>query len=126
MQAEAITAVKPTRDGTLILDGYGIRVGVDRRHLVVSDGIGRQRRAERFSRATSHLKRLVILGHSGVITLEALRWLSDFGVSVTQIDFDGRVVLSTGVRRLNEAKLRRAAASAAGTEKGAEVGRWIV
>lgn len=126
MQAEAITAVKPTRDGTLILDGYGIQVSVYRRHLVVSDGVGRQRRSGRFARATAQLKRLIILGHSGAVTLEALRWLSDVGVSVTQIDLDGRVVLATGVRRLNDAKLRRAAALAAGTETGAAVGRWIV
>src|ERR1700680_3459973 len=126
MQAEATTAVKPTKDGTLVLDGYGISVRVERRHLVVSDGVGRQRRSGRFARATSQLKRVVILGHSGCVTLEALRWLSDVGVSVAQIDLDGRVVIATGVRRLNEARLRRAVALAAGTPAGAAIGRWIV
>jgi len=126
MQADATTAVKPTGDGTLVLDGYGIRVTVERRHLVVSDGVGRQRRSGRFARATSQLRRLIILGHSGYLTLEALRWLADVGVSVAQIDLDGRVVMATGVRRLNEAKLRRAAALAAGTPKGAAIGRWMV
>lgn len=126
MQTQAITAVKLTRDGTLVLDGYGIHVSVERRHLVVSDGVGRQRRSGRFARATSHLERVVVLGHSGYITLEALRWLSDVGASFTQVDLDGRVLVATGTRRLNEAKLRRAAATATETHKAVTLGRWII
>lgn len=125
MQTQAITAVKLTRDGTLVLDGYGIHVSVERRHLVVSDGVGRQRRSARFARATSQLERLVILGHSGYITLEALRWLSDVGASFTQVDLDGRVLVATGTRRLNEARLRRAAAGVE-RHKAVDLGRWII
>jgi CRISPR-associated endonuclease Cas1 len=125
MQTEAITAVKLTRDGTLVLDGYGIHVSVERRHLVVSDGVGRQRRSGRFARATSHLERVVVLGHSGYITLEALRWLSDVGASFTQVDLDGRVLVATGTRHVSEARLRRAAAGVE-RHKAVDLGRWII
>ena len=65
------------RAGLLILSGYGIKVAVESGHLVVEDGVGSARRRGRFSRATAGLKRLVIVGHSGIVSLEALRWLHD-------------------------------------------------
>ena len=40
----------PIRSGIVMLTGYGIKVSVDRRHLAVSDGIGRQRRTGRFTK----------------------------------------------------------------------------
>jgi hypothetical protein len=70
------TAV-PIRNGVVTLSGYGIKVAVDRRHLSVSDGIGRQRRTGRFTKATCRIKRLVVIAQSGFVTLEALRWLYD-------------------------------------------------
>jgi hypothetical protein len=52
MQNESTTrpSAVPVRSGIVMLSGYGIKVSVDRRHLAVSDGIGRQRRAGRFAR----------------------------------------------------------------------------
>jgi hypothetical protein len=63
----------PVRNGALVLGGYGVRVAVERGQLAVSDGIGRERREGLLSRATCGLKRLVVLGHSGTISFEALR-----------------------------------------------------
>ena len=53
-----------------IVDGYGLRIAIERRHLVVVDGTGRGRRERRFPRVGHGLRRLVVLGHSGSITLE--------------------------------------------------------
>ena len=36
-------------EGICVADGYGVRVFVDRRYLVVADGIGRKRRERRFA-----------------------------------------------------------------------------
>ncbi|MEJ2289944.1 MAG: FAD-binding protein, partial [Deinococcales bacterium] len=45
--------------------------------------------------------RLVILGHTGSITLEAIRWLRDAGVTLVQIDADARTArVQPGVRNL--------------------------
>ena len=49
---------------------------------------GRHRRTERLNRATSGLKRLVVIGHTGFVTLEALRWIRDVGAAFVQIDRD--------------------------------------
>ena len=39
------------------------------------DGIGRHRRERVFAKALAPIKRLVVIGHEGAMTLEALRWL---------------------------------------------------
>ena len=68
--------------------GYGLKIYVNRGHLVVHQGVGRNRSTERFNRATSNLNRLVVIGHTGFITLEAMRWIRDVGAAFVQIDGD--------------------------------------
>ena len=58
--------------GVLTLTGYGLRVAVERGHLVCTDGIADRRRTLRFSRVDRTLKRLVIIGHSGTVSLDAI------------------------------------------------------
>ncbi len=114
-----------TRNGVLISDGYGVDIRVDRSRLVVRDGICDDRREARFARATSGLKRLVVLGHSGMITLEAMRWLNDIGAAFVQIDADSRVIAASGPSCLDDARLRRAQALALTHPVGLEITKWI-
>src|SRR5690349_21214024 len=79
-------------DGLLVLNGYGVRVSVERRHLCFEDGFGGERRSGRLSRATAGLKRLVVIGHTGFITFEAMRWLHDVGAAFVHIDADGVLI----------------------------------
>jgi CRISPR-associated endonuclease Cas1 len=113
-----VTAPARPHSGLLVLSGYGIKVAVESGHLVVEDGVGSARRRGRFSRATAGFKRLVILGHSGIVSLEALRWLHDIGASFIQIDADGQLINCAGPAGLNDARLRRAQALAAETGNG--------
>jgi CRISPR-associated endonuclease Cas1 len=101
-----------------VASGFGLKVFVDRGHLVVHDGIGRKRRTVRFNRATCQLRRLVILGHSGYVTFEALRWLRDIGAAFVHIDRDGTLVTVTAAERLHESRLRRAQVLAAENDIG--------
>ena len=79
---------------------------------------GRHRRTERLNRATSGLKRLVVIGHTGFVTLEALRWIRDVGAAFVQIDRDGNLIAASAPERLHESKLRRAQVLAAENEAG--------
>ena len=99
--------------------GYGVKIYVERGHLVVHDGIGRDRETRRFNRATSKLDRLVVIGHTGFITLEAMRWIKDVGASFVQIDADSNVVaMSVSEWYSSSRHLRRAQVLAAETEVG--------
>jgi hypothetical protein len=65
------------RSGVLTLFGYGINVRLDRGHLVVKDGIGPQRRQARLPRVGHGLRRLIVIGSDGMVSLAAIRWLVD-------------------------------------------------
>jgi CRISPR-associated endonuclease Cas1 len=96
------------RHGVLTLFGYGISVHVERGHLVVKDGIGADRLQSRLSRVGHSLRRLVVVGCDGFISLAALRWLADQDVSFVMLERDGSVLATTGPVRPSDARLRRA------------------
>src|SRR5215472_7386411 len=96
------------RHGVVTLFGYGIKVHVDRGHLSIQDGIGTNRRDGRLSRVGHGLRRLVVIGSDGMVSLSALRWLADQDAAFVMLDRDGSVLLTTGPVRPSDARLRRA------------------
>lgn len=106
-----ISELKP-RHGVITLFGYGIAVRVDRGHLMLEDGIGADRSQGRLPRVNHGLKRLVVIGSDGMVSLAALRWLVDQKASVIMLDRNGSVLMTTGPVHSSEAKLRRAQALA--------------
>ncbi|MGB7228802.1 MAG: CRISPR-associated endonuclease Cas1, partial [Candidatus Acidiferrales bacterium] len=76
------------------------------------DGIGSRRAAARFSRVGHGIRRLVVIGSDGAVSLSALRWLADQDASFLMLDRDGSVLATTGPVRPSDARLRRAQALA--------------
>lgn len=127
--AAATSSPRPitvSADGILVLSGYGLRISVQRRHLAVADGVGRDRRSGTLHRATSGLKRLVVIGHTGFITLEAVRWLHDAGVAYVQVDSDGRLMASYASLGTNDVRLRLAQALATTSDVGLGVAKRLI
>lgn len=113
-------------DGVLVVSGYGVRVAVERGHLAVESGIAGTRHRERFSRISPAVHRVVLVGHSGTVTLDALRWLHDVGASLIHIDNDGTLLAVAAPRDLNNASLRRAQAVAPFTGVGLRIARELI
>jgi CRISPR/Cas system-associated endonuclease Cas1 len=105
-------AVMRPRRGVVVLYGYGSSVRVERGHLIVEDGIGSDRNKVRFSRVGHGLERLVAIGADGMVSLAALRWLSDQNASFVMLERDGTVLTTTGPVRPSDVRLRRAQALA--------------
>ena len=106
------TVTPELRNGVLTLFGYGIRVHVDRGHLIVDDGIGPHHRRCRLARIGHNLRRLVVIGSDGMVSLAAIRWLAEKKAAFVMLDRYGSVLLATGPAGPRDARLRRAQALA--------------
>lgn len=114
------------RSGVLTLFGYGIKVRMQCGHLEIEDGIGPERRRIRLARVGHGLKRLVVIGSDGFISLAALQWLADQDASFAMLERDGKVLATTGPVRPSEAKLRRAQALAHSSGAALHISRELI
>ena len=94
--------------GVVTLFGYGSVARVERGHLILEDGVGMKRGQGRFAGSGAGLKRLVVIGSSGMVTFEALRWLSEQDAAFVMLDRDGSVLAVSGPVGPSDARLRRA------------------
>jgi CRISPR-associated endonuclease Cas1 len=113
------------RGDVCVAEGYGLRIHLRHGRLHVCDGFPGERRERVYGRVNPGICRLVVLGHAGSITFEALRWLTDLGIAFVQIDKDGRLV-ATSAPRTEDVRLRRAQALAGHSQVGVEIARAIL
>jgi CRISPR-associated endonuclease Cas1 len=116
----------PIRNGILVLRGYGLALAVEHGRLLLRDGLAASRRESRFTKATCGIKRLVIIGHSGLISLEAVRWLCDIGAALVQIDADGKLLFASSPRSETYSQIRRAQAMAAFNGTGVSIVKGLL
>jgi CRISPR-associated endonuclease Cas1 len=114
------------RNGVVTLFGYGIQVRVDRGHLLLDDGIGADRRQLRLPRVGHGLRRLVVIGSDGMVSLAALRWLADQDAAFVMLERDGSVLATTGPVRPSDVKLRRAQALAHSSGAALRIARELI
>ncbi len=129
MQDQKFTLPYPplqVRAGVLVADGYGISLRVLYGKLHIEDGIGPHRRSIVLDRAGSGLERLVLLGKSGTITLEALAWLRAIGATLVQLNPSGEVLAHSVPYGYDGQPIRRAQALAVATGLDVEVARDLI
>src|ERR1700746_3531847 len=114
------------RQGVVTLFGYGTSVRVDRGHLVLEDGIASNRRQARFPRIGHGLRRLVVIGSDGMVSLAALRWLADQDASFVMLNRDGSVLATTGPVPASDSRLRRAQSLAHQSGAAVEISRGLI
>ena len=119
------TDIQP-RQGVVTLFGYGTSVRVDRGHLVLEDGIANNRRQGRFPRVGHGLRRVVVIGADGMVSLAALRWLADQDASFVMLDRDGSVLATTGPVRSWDSKLRRSQSLSISNGAGLRIARDLI
>jgi len=118
-------SIRP-RNGVVTVFGYGVRIHVDRGHLLIEDGIGAERYRYRLPRVRSGLRRLVMIGSDGFISLEALRWISDVGASFSMLDKLGKVIVVCGPVSPSDSKLRRAQSLALNNGTALRISRELI
>ena len=116
----------PVDPSVIVADGYGISLTASRGHLIIRDGLGRHRRERRLPRAQRTVRRIVILGHTGHISLEAIRWCHDTGVALLQVEPDGTLLLTSSPTGRDDARLRRSQAAAATSPHGLDLAQHLL
>jgi CRISPR-associated endonuclease Cas1 len=114
------------RAGVLVVDGYGISLRARYGKLHVEDGVGPSRRSIMLDRAGSRLERLVLLGKTGSLTLEALAWLRAIGASLVHLAPDGAVLAHSVPFGYDGHPVRRAQARAVTNELGVTLARQLI
>jgi CRISPR-associated endonuclease Cas1 len=99
---------------------------MQRGHLEIEDGVGMERRTIRLPRVGHGLKRLIVIGSDGFVSLSALEWLAAQDAAFVMLERNGKVLCVTGPVRPSEAKLRRSQALAAGNGLGLEIARSLI
>jgi CRISPR-associated protein Cas1 len=117
--------IKP-RHGVITLFGYGIKVHVNRGHLILQDGIGVARREGQLPRVGHGLRRLVVIGSDGMVSLAALRWLADQNAAFVMLERDGQVLATTGPVSPSDARLRRSQGMAHETGVALKIARELI
>lgn len=112
--------------GVIVLVGYGITITIDRGHLTIEDGIGSDRRQGRFPRVHHGLRRLIVIGSDGFISLAAIQWLADQKIAFVMLDRDGSVLITTGPVAASDTRLRRAQACAVYSTAATDIVRDLI
>ena len=100
------------KNDLVVVSGTGPAIRVDGNRLVIRDGPLETpplclTRAE----ASRKLRHIIVCGQAGgFVTFDALRWLRDTGVAFSQLDWNGTVVIASGLRGPDQPDLRRAQA----------------
>ena len=74
----------------LLLSGFGISVNVDKRRLVINNKTKNEKRE--FYPHKIDYDNIVIDGHYGNVSFEALRWLSKHDISLTLLNWNGKLL----------------------------------
>ena len=122
---EAFSRDTPTA-GVCVADGMRVRIIVERGALEVHDGMGPHRRTRRFDKATHGLRRLVIIGNTGLVTLDALNWCRRLGIGVLVLAPDGTASLASTPRMTDDARMRRMLAQAPDLPVGLDLARGLI
>lgn len=122
----ALTESWPEIPGVIIADGAGVNITVKSGHLIVNDGIAGARRVRKYSRLTRDIHRLIILSASGYITLEAIHWLKEAGISWCQVSQSSGIQAISGPIASTDARLIRSQAYAPAGSAGLEIARYIL
>jgi CRISPR-associated endonuclease Cas1 len=123
--SERLETILPSQ-GIITLFGFNSSASVDHGQLVLNDGIGMNRRQGRFARVRHGLKRLVVIGSTGSVTFEALRWMAVQNVAFSLLDRDGTLLAVSGPIGPSDARLRRAQSLAHQSGVAVQIARELI
>jgi CRISPR-associated protein Cas1 len=74
----------------LLLSGFGISISVDRRKLIIYNKVKKEM-LQFYPHQISH-DSIIVDGHTGSITFEAIRWLMKHDINLTILNWNGNLL----------------------------------
>ena len=88
----------------LLITGFGTSINVDKRKLIITNRL-KGTRLEFYPHKISH-DGIIIDGHTGNITFEAMRWLSKHNINLTLLNWNGQLLANVMPEQPKSGKLR--------------------
>jgi len=88
----------------LLITGFGTSINVDKRKLIITNRL-KGTKLEFFPHKINH-DGIIIDGHTGNITFEAMRWLSKHNINVTLLNWNGQLLANVMPEQPKSGKLR--------------------
>ena len=114
---------------TLFLSGFGISLTVDGGRLHVKDGRDINKEEPKtivYRPKMIDVDNIVIYGHSGNLSLDAIKWLSKQNVQLTVLNWDGRLLTSILIPEVKQNNVRLAQYDASRDERKVELARKFI
>ncbi|WP_420545278.1 CRISPR-associated endonuclease Cas1 [Nitrosopumilus sp.] len=88
----------------LLITGFGTSINVDKRKLIITNRL-KGTRLEFFPHKINH-DGIIIDGHTGNITFEAMKWLSKHNINLTLLNWNGQLLANVMPEQPKSGKLR--------------------
>jgi len=88
----------------LLITGFGTSINVDKRKLIITNKL-KDTRLEFYPHKINH-DEIIIDGHTGNITFEAMRWLSKHNINLTLLNWNGQLLANVMPEQPKSGKLR--------------------
>ncbi len=88
----------------LLITGFGTSINVDKRKLIITNRL-KGTRLEFYPHKINH-DGIIIDGHTGNITFEAMRWLSKHNINLTLLNWNGQLLANVMPEQPKSGKLR--------------------
>ena len=88
----------------LLITGFGTSINVDKRKLIITNKL-KETRMEFYPHKINH-DSIIIDGHTGNITFEAMRWLSKHNINLTLLNWNGQLLANMMPEQPKSGKLR--------------------
>ncbi len=115
-----------SKNGILVMSGFGLRLQIQNGHLTAEWGIGEERHTICVPRVNRNLKRVIVIGSDGFATFDALRWISDIGASLIFLDRRGKLLFASTPTAPSDVRLRRAQCLALGNGTALKISRELI
>ena len=89
---------------SLLISGFGTSIKVDKRKLIITNKL-KDTRLEFYPHKINH-DGIIIDGHTGNITFEAMRWISKHNINLTLLNWNGQLLANVMPEQPKSGKLR--------------------